>query len=45
MDSNANIMEAFEQANHRHKNGKIPLVIAFNKTSNRTKLHGSKAGC
>ncbi len=33
MDSNANIMEAFEQANHRHKNGKIPLVIAFNKTS------------
>lgn len=33
MDSNANIVEAFEQANHRHKNGKIPLVIAINKTS------------
>lgn len=30
-DSNVNIIEAFERANHRHKNGKIPLVFAFNK--------------
>lgn len=33
MDSNVNIIDAFEQANHRHKNGRIPLVMAFNKTS------------
>jgi len=31
-DSNANLVEAFEKANHKHKNGKIPLVMAFNKT-------------
>jgi chromosome partitioning protein len=27
-DSNVNIIEAFESANHRHKNGKIPLAFA-----------------
>lgn len=31
-DSNVNLIEAFERANHRHKNQKIPLVFAFNKT-------------
>jgi chromosome partitioning protein len=30
-DSNVNIIEAFESANHRHKNGKIPLAFVFNK--------------
>lgn len=31
-DSNINLIEAFQRANSRHKNGKIPLVFAFNKT-------------
>jgi chromosome partitioning protein len=30
-DSNVNLIEAFEKANQKHKNGKIPLVVAFNK--------------
>ena len=29
-DSNVNIIEAFESANHRHKNGKIPLAFVYN---------------
>lgn len=32
-DSNINIIEAFSSGNHKHKNGKIPLVFAFNKAS------------
>jgi chromosome partitioning protein len=31
-DSNINIIEAFERAHRKHKNGKIPLAFAFNKT-------------
>lgn len=30
-DSNINIIEAFGSANHKHKNGKIPLAFVFNK--------------
>ena len=31
-DSNVNLIEAFEKANHKHKSGvKIPLVVVFNK--------------
>lgn len=32
-DGNANLVEAFEAANRKHKNGKIPLVFAYNKVS------------
>lgn len=30
-DSNVNIIESFGSANHKHKNGKIPLAFVFNK--------------
>ncbi len=30
-DSNVNIIEHFEGANHKHKKGKIPLAFVFNK--------------
>lgn len=31
-DSNVNVIEAARSAHRKHKNGKIPLVFAFNKT-------------
>lgn len=31
-DCNVNIIEAFEAANRKHKNGKIPLTFVFNRT-------------
>lgn len=30
-DSNVNIIEAFQSANHKHKNGKVPLAFVFNR--------------
>lgn len=31
MDGNVNLIQAFEESHHRHKNGRIPYVIVYNR--------------